>query len=187
MPTWVCLLRGVNLGEQRKLPMADLRDALMAAGVGAVRTYLQSGNVVAQSELRSPGDVSGLVRGVLAAEFSLDVPVVTRSPADIEQVIAANPFAAQVAERAHLVRVIFLEKVPEPEKAELLISKADLRQTSRVVGNHVYVDYVYGYHRTSRTANFFTRLLGVDGTERNWRTVLALSELAGASRPLDVG
>jgi uncharacterized protein (DUF1697 family) len=57
-----------------------------------------------------------------------------------------------------------------------------LKDTCRVIGNHVYVDYIRGYHNTHRTAPCFTRVLGVDGTERNWRTVLAVSDLCAATR-----
>jgi uncharacterized protein (DUF1697 family) len=71
------LLRGVNHGKQRKLPMAALRDSLVATGLSDVRTYL--------------------VRTTIAANFSLDVPVITRRPAEIDGPIAANPFASCVA------------------------------------------------------------------------------------------
>jgi hypothetical protein len=64
VPTWLCLLRGVNLGRQRKLPMAALRDSLTAAGLTGVRTYLQSGNIIAESGLRTRAQVSHLVRAV---------------------------------------------------------------------------------------------------------------------------
>jgi uncharacterized protein (DUF1697 family) len=47
--TYVALLRGVNVGGARPLPMAALRDALTAAGHRKVRTYVQSGNVVLES------------------------------------------------------------------------------------------------------------------------------------------
>ena len=72
--------------------MPALRDALTAAGMTEVRTYLQSGNIVAQSQLRQRSQVSDLVRAVIAAQFSLDVPVITRRPAEIDDVIAASPF-----------------------------------------------------------------------------------------------
>jgi len=183
VPAWVCLLRGVNLGKQRKLPMAALRGALTAAGMTDVRTHLQSGNVIARSQLRAHRQVSDLVRAVIAAEFSLDVPVITRRPAQIEAVIAANPFAARAAQRAHLVRVIFLAAVPPPARVERLMSDSSLRETCRVAGSHVYVDYIRGYHGTGRTAPYFTRALGVEGTERNWRTVLALRGLCADQRP----
>jgi uncharacterized protein (DUF1697 family) len=174
---WVCLLRAVNLGKQRKLPMPALRGALTAAGMTDVRTYLQSGNVIARSQLQEHQQVCDLVRAVIAEEFSLDVPVITRRPAEIDEVIAANPFSNEAAQRAHLIRVIFLAAVPPSARIDQLMSDNSLRQTCRVIGSHVYVDYVRGYHNTGRTAPWFTRALGVDGTERNWRTVLALPAL----------
>jgi uncharacterized protein (DUF1697 family) len=183
VPAWVCLLRGVNLGKQRKLPMPVLRGALTAAGMTEVRTYLQSGNIVAQSQLRARSQVSDLVREVIAAQFSLDVPVITRRPAEIDDVIAANPFSVQAAQRAHLIRVIFLAAVPPPDAIGRLMSDGSLRETCRVAGSHVYVDYIHGYHGTGRTAPWFTRALGVDGTERNWRTVLALPALYANQHP----
>lgn len=182
MPAWVCLLRGVNLGKQRKLPMAALRGALTSAGMTDVRTYLQSGNVIAHSQLRTHEQVSDLVHTVIASQFSLDIPVITRRPAEIDEVIAANPFAAQATQRAHLVRVIFLAAVPSAAGIDRLMSDSSLRETCRVAGSHVYVDYVRGYHSTGRTAPSFTRALGVDGTERNWRTVLALAGLCAGER-----
>jgi uncharacterized protein (DUF1697 family) len=157
--------------------MPALRDSLTAAGLTGVRTYLQSGNVIAQSALSTPAQVSRLVRDVIAADFSLDVPVITRRPEEIHRLITQNPFAAYVAHRPHLIRVIFLEAVPSKECIERLAAVEAVRDTCQVIGDHVYVDYVRGYHTTHRTAPYFTGLLGVDGTERNWRTVLALADL----------
>jgi len=183
VPAWICLLRAVNLGKQRKLPMPALRKALTAAGMTDVRTYLQSGNVIAHSPLQAHQQVSDLVRAVIFAEFSLDVPVITRRPAEIDDVIAASPFPAQAAQRPHLIRVIFLAAVPSADRTAQLMSDSSLQQTCRVIGSHVYVDYVRGYHSTGRTAPWFTRALGVDGTERNWRTVLTLSALCASQHP----
>lgn len=181
MPAWVCLLRGVNLGRLRKLPMAQLRPALAAAGLADVRTFLQSGNVIATAPLASRTEVSDVVHKVIAAEFHLDVPVITRTPSDIECVIAGNPFGAEAAERPNLVRVIFLASEPAKDRVARLMSLDAGRGTCRVIGDHLYVDYVGGYHNTGRTAPFFTRVLGVDGTERNWRTVLAIADLCRPS------
>ncbi len=179
MRAWACLLRGVNLGKQRKLPMPALRDALVAAGTTGVRTYLQSGNVIIESPLRTHAQVSRLVRSVIAADFSLDVPVITRRRAEIDGLIAANPFSAYVHQRPHLIRVIFLDGPPAQERVERLAAVEAVQDTCRVIGNRVYVDYVRGYHNTHRTALYFTSILGVDGTERNWRTVLALADMLG--------
>jgi uncharacterized protein (DUF1697 family) len=142
-----------------------------------LRTYLQSGNIIVESPLEAHAQVSRLVRTVIAADFSLEVPVITRRPTEIGRLIAANPFAAYVAHRPHLIRVIFLDAVPSAERVDRLAAVEAIRDTWRVIGDHVYVDYVRGYHNTHRTAPYFTRVLGVDGTERNWRTILALADL----------
>jgi uncharacterized protein (DUF1697 family) len=183
MATWVGLLRGVNLGGRRKLPMPALRDALSAAGLTRVRTLQQSGNIVAESEHQSGEQFAGLVREVLGRHFALDdVPVIVRRPGELNEVIAANPFATQAEQRANLIRVIFLAEDPAPIAVARLQAVDAVKDTCRVAGRHVYVDYVHGYHNTHRTAPYFTRMLGVDGTERNWRTVLALAALcAGAA------
>jgi uncharacterized protein (DUF1697 family) len=180
VPDWVCLLRAVNLGKQRKLPMAALRAALTAAGLTNVRTYLQSGNIFAGCGAQARDEVCDLVRGVIATGFGMDVPVIARTPAELAQVIAANPFPEQAAQRPHLIRVIFLAAPPPPAAVARLRAGPVPPETCRVAGEHVYVDYVGGYHATARTAGYFTRVLGVDGTERNWRTLLALAELCSA-------
>jgi uncharacterized protein (DUF1697 family) len=93
----------VNLGKQRWLPMPALRDALVAAGVSGVRSYLQSGNLIVESPLRTGAQVSRLVRSVIATDFALDVPVITRRRAEIDELIAANHFSAYVQQRPHLI------------------------------------------------------------------------------------
>jgi len=162
------------------IPPGHGRAALTAAGLTEVRTYLQSGNILARSALDTAAEVSELVGSVIADEFALDVPVITQTPAEIDAVIAASPFADQASQRANLIRVIFLAKLPEPDRVARLTGDPALAGTCRVDGRHVYVDYVRGYHNTGRTAPWFTRALGVDGTERNWRTVLALARLAAS-------
>ena len=51
MPRQVALLRGINLGSNRRVSMADLRKVLEHHGYEDVRTHLQSGNVVLSSPL----------------------------------------------------------------------------------------------------------------------------------------
>ena len=179
MRTWVCLLRAVNLGARNKVPMPQLRNALAAAGLNDVRTYVQSGNVVARSALAA-GPVSRLVHDVIADEFGVDSTVIVRDAAQLRKVVTANPFAAAVDERPHLMRVIFLAGPPAAEHVAAVAGDARLREVSRVIGEHVYVDYLDGVHGNSKTASFFERTLRVQGTERNWRSVLALHAM---SRP----
>jgi uncharacterized protein (DUF1697 family) len=176
MRTWVCLLRAINLGARNKVPMPRLREVLTAAGLSDVRTYVQSGNVVVRSALAAE-QVSALVHDVTADEFGVDAAVIVRDVARLRVVVTENPFAAAGADRPHLVRVIFLADEPAAEGVALLAGDARLREVSRVVGDHVYVDYADGARSNPRTAAFFERTLQVQGTERNWRSVLALHSM----------
>jgi hypothetical protein len=60
VPTYVVLLRGINLGSKRRVAMADLRELLEGLGYDDVRTHLQSGNVVLRTHrLRGRGEEEG--------------------------------------------------------------------------------------------------------------------------------
>lgn len=92
MNTYIALIRGINVGGRNKLPMKDLRDVLEGLGHQAVRTYLQSGNVVFQSK---NGDGRKLARDIGAAirenhPFAPEVLVLTMD--ELRDVLAANPF-----------------------------------------------------------------------------------------------
>lgn len=179
MPTWVSLLRAVNLGKRNKLSMPALRESLGAAGFADVRTYVQSGNIVASSPHRSPAKVAAAVHQVIADDFAMDVPVVVRSAKDMAVAIAANPFDDAAGRPVH-VHVIFLAAKPTPaavaafEQVELGPDKA------RVIGSEVYAWYADA-SRASRV-DAAVRRLGVAGTARNWRTVTTLTQLAAEPR-----
>lgn len=180
MPTRVSLLRAVNLGARNKVPMAALREVLSEAGFERVQTYVASGNVITTSRHRSADRVAARVREVVAELTGLDVPVMVRSPADIDAVLAANPWPRATRERPKLVSVFFLAGVPSPDRVEALHAEDFAPETCRVIGRELYVDYGTSVHGSRLTAAFLARRLGVDGTARNWRTVQALAGLCRA-------
>src|SRR5438034_385062 len=77
MPSYVALLRGINIGSRNRVSMPELRSALEKAGFGEVQTYLQSGNVVLESHATADG-VRRKVEGVIAERFGLKIAVVVR-------------------------------------------------------------------------------------------------------------
>lgn len=185
MTTWIALLRAVNLGARNKVPMPALREALGQAGMRHVRTYVQSGNIAFTSRHRSPVSVAAAVRAVVRHEFDVDQPVVVRTRAQVETVVAANPYPRAAVDRPTLLHVIFLTAEPDPAGVELVHTDPFSRDVCRVVGADLYVDFGDSVHESRLSGSWFARRLGVEGTARNWRTVLALLDLA--QHPTDGG
>ncbi|HYJ66261.1 MAG TPA: DUF1697 domain-containing protein [Nocardioidaceae bacterium] len=179
MPTWIALLRAVNVGGRNMVSMPRLREALAADSFGEVQTYVQSGNIVVQSPLRSSVAVEKRIGALIAKEFDLTVPVVARTPAQLAEVIDGNPYPAAADERPKMLHVTFLAGDPAADGVTALHGDELTKRCCRVAGRHLYVDYVDGVHGSKLTPVFFARRLGVEGTARNWRTVLAIAELAG--------
>jgi uncharacterized protein (DUF1697 family) len=177
--TWIALLRAVNLGARNKVSMPRLREVLTDDGFEEVRTYVQSGNIVARSPQRSAAAVEKRIARLIEKEFGLTVPVVVRTPDEVAAVIDANPFPKAAEERPKALQVTFLAGDPDADGVAGIHSDETTRDCCRVVGRQLYVDYVGGVHGSRLTPVYFARRLGVDGTARNWRTVLALAELSG--------
>jgi uncharacterized protein (DUF1697 family) len=175
VPTWVALLRAVNLGSYNKVSMPKLRDALAAEGFTGVKTYVNSGNVVLESALRSPAKVGQTVHDVILDHFGVDTPVIMRTGRQLAEVLAWNPFPAAAAEHPKLVAVLHLSGEPEAERVETFLAAdyAPVRVAHR--GEEVVVDW---HDRTGRpTVDRALKKLEVDATARNWRTLTALVDL----------
>ena len=176
MPTYVVLLRGVNVGRGRAVPMAALRDALGAAGHADVRTYVQSGNVVLRSRA-SASAVAASVHDAVADLSGLDVAVVVRTAKELADVAAHNPFLRPGADPARQLHVAFLEDRPSPAAVNGLDPHRAAPEELRVRGREVYLWCPDGFGR-SRVMIGVERALGTAATVRNWRTVQELCRMS---------
>jgi uncharacterized protein (DUF1697 family) len=111
--------------------------------------------------------------------FDVDQPVVVRTPEQLSSLIEANPFADAALERPKLLHVVFLTSEPAAEAIEQVHADDDTRDVVRIIGPDMFVDFGESVQASKLSPAYFSRRLGVEGTARNWRTVLALAELAG--------
>lgn len=111
MATYILPLRGVMPTGKNKVPMAALRTALEAAGLNGVRTYIQSGNVIASTTL-SRSALEARVHDLIAAEFGGDIPVMARTPDELRNVLTGNPFAAHDPARQYIT---LFQTAPAPD------------------------------------------------------------------------
>jgi uncharacterized protein (DUF1697 family) len=179
MKTYIALFRGINVGGSHMLPMEELRLLLQQNGCADVRTYIQSGNAIFRS---AECDVNRLAKQVTAAVsrsrgFEPRVLVLTRG--DLERAAANNPFA-EAEDSPKFVHLFFLADLPKKPDLPALEALKARRERFALKGRVLYLHTPEGFGR-SRLATRAERLLGVDATARNWRTVTTLLELAKAS------
>ena len=172
---YVALLRGVNVGGRNKLPMADLRDIFSAAGCSAVRTYIQSGNVVFQAGQDLAERAPEIVTESIRRQFGYETVVVVRSREELRQVAASNPFDTSGDPR--FLQVAFLADTPDAEAVSRLDPRRSPPDAFAVRGRHVYLHYPNGVARSKLTNEYLAAQLQTASTMRNWRTVLTLLEL----------
>jgi uncharacterized protein (DUF1697 family) len=172
---YVALLRAINLGATRRVPMARLREVLAAQGYGAVRTHLASGNVLLDSELPEADLAAALTRAI-EAEFGLDVPVIVRTAEELAAVLAADPLGDLVTDPSRYSVTFFAEPLdPDRVAAAPTVDGAASAMQSR----ELYLWLPDGLTAGPAANVRWDRVLGQAGTNRNWNTVRKLVELAG--------
>jgi uncharacterized protein (DUF1697 family) len=176
MPTQIVLLRGINLGSRNRIAMPQLRDALTEAGFDGVKTYLQSGNVVFSSK-GSADQVARKCERLIAEEFGLDIPVVTRTRAQLAKVVERDPLG-KVAVDPKRYQVSFLTAKLSAEVIRKLEAAAVPSEQFVVEGREVYAWHPKGVARSKLWTLLAGKGLGVTATARNWTTVTSLLALA---------
>jgi uncharacterized protein (DUF1697 family) len=165
---WVALLRGVNLGARNKVPMAELRKLLEAEGYGSVRTYIASGNVFLDGP-RARARLASELERLVADAFGVTTTAVIRTPRELASAVEAHPFGAKSE-----THVAFLSARPTKAAAARLADVDD----AVLEGAELYLRLPRGVHGSGLSIARIESLLGVSATLRNWRTVVALAELA---------
>lgn len=175
MTTWIALLRGINVGGV-KLAMADLRDAVAAAGGTEVVTYIQSGNAVFSHPTRSEATVKAALEAEIATAAGRPVPTMVRSAAQWRGVVEANPYPSDAPTHLH---VSFFDD-PLPADAFVGIDLDTFApETFTVNGREVYLHLPNGMGRSKLAVELGkgARARPV-GTSRNWNTVHKLADLS---------
>ena len=174
MNTWILLLRGVMPTGKNKVPMADLRSALTRAGFARVRTWIQSGNVLVDTDL-DRGHTREKVRQGLLSDLKVDLAVMATTQGEVMEVLAQNPFEGADPDR---VFYGFFNDAPDEDKARALMAEDFGEDRVAVTGRAVYMLIPGSAARSKLNNAFLQRRLGVDLTFRNRNTLNKLCEMA---------
>lgn len=171
MKTYIVILRGINVSGKNKIPMAELRELLFTLNVENVQTYIQSGNIVLDSNM-SKEDVIAAIKNAIREKFGYEIAVMAKTITEWEKVISENPYPT---DNHKIVSFTFLSEVPKITTIEVSNTNDD---TYTVVNDMVYIYCPSGFGKTKLTNNFFEKKLKVTATSRNYRTTMKLLELA---------
>jgi uncharacterized protein (DUF1697 family) len=178
LTTHIALLRGVNVGGRKPAPMADLRRLLADLSFEAPRSLLQSGNLVFRSEPTGAA-LEALLERECGARLGLSTTIMVRTAAAWRDVIATNPLGDMAeADPSHLV-VMALKSSVTAAKVEAVREAIQGRERVEGAERELYIAYPDGIGSSKLTGAIIERRLGVQGTARNWNTVLKLAALAG--------
>jgi uncharacterized protein (DUF1697 family) len=172
---WVALLRGINVGGNNPVPMAELRALLEGLGLTDVRSYIASGNVLFSSGEKDRAALGKQLERAVDETFGVPAKVVLRTFAEIATVAAARPFGEDTSK----AYVAFLAAKPARKSLDQLLALDITPDRFKVSGTEVFLHYPNGVQGSKLTGALLERKLGIAATARNWRTVTRLAELAG--------
>lgn len=179
MSRYIAMLRGINVGANRKVPMADLKNLCAKLGLLNVQTYIQSGNLI--FELAKPQSISALEESLhqaISETFGFDIPVIVRTSEEMEKSCSTNPFLKEKDADIEKLYLTFLKETTPSELIEKIKDFQYLPDRYEIIGNDVFVYCPNGYGRTKITNDFFEKKLKVAATTRNWKTVMKLLEMS---------
>jgi uncharacterized protein (DUF1697 family) len=177
MPVYIAMLRGINVGGHKKVPMKQLQQSVETLGFEQVKTYIQSGNLIFKTK-GSSSDICRKIERMILDDFGFEVPVVCRTPAEMLATIKNNPFSMEKGFDLAKLFVAFLSGSPEAvalKKLDPLVTKLD---RYHCCGKEVYLYCPSGASETKLTNNAIEKALLLRATSRNWNTVNKLYELS---------
>ena len=179
METYVAFMRAINVGGRGIVTMSDLQEAFRSAGCQAVRTYIQTGNVVFGAH---PGKASAMFKKVAGAVSPLlggEPTIVFRTVAELERVVENDPFKTARHDTKAAFYVTFLAGKPKGRVVLPLVSEKEALEVVAMAGLDAFTisrprpNGFYGFPN-----NYLEKQLGVAGTTRKWSTVSKIVEFA---------
>jgi uncharacterized protein (DUF1697 family) len=175
MNQFIALLRGINVGGHKKVPMATLRDLLENSGLQNVKTYIQSGNVIFKSLEKDKLILEEQIKKAIFNYFEFDVPVIVRTSEEFQIIFDTCPFSKDKKEKSYF---IMLSNSPDSDLIENVKELTYENEEFIIIKNCIYYYSSIGYGRTKFNMSFFERKLKVFGTSRNYNTMVKLLSLS---------
>lgn len=179
MSIYIALLRGINVGGNKRIKMADLRELLADIGISDAKTLLASGNVIFQSDETEREKLVSSVEEAIQKHYDFEVKVILRSGDELEAVIEKNPFTGQDVAGNRLL-VTFLKNSPSREAVHDFQESHTTKEVLHLMGKEIFIHYPDGAGQSKLSNTVIEKKFAVTGTARNWNTVIKLQAILGS-------
>ena len=183
MPVFIALLRGVNVGKAKRVPMAEFRKLLEAIGYTSVVTLLNSGNAVFRAPAGAPKKHAADIAAAILRKLKVDVPVIVKTATELAAIVAESPFAVEESERSRML-VAFTQDREGLASVSSIASLVSPREKF-LAGRHAAYLYCVDGILESKAGAALLGKAGKSATTRNLATTLKLCELANAAGASD--
>lgn len=178
MFVYVALLRGINVSGQKLIKMEHLREIFESMRFRHVRTYIQSGNVLFESDELDAVLLKNKIEDMLRSALGYDVPVILRTKQELEDVVNSNPFQENDLASEGKLYVTFLSEKPTAAAVEHMMTFNSEVDEFQIVGREVYILCRQQYGKSLYSNNFMEKKLKLTATSRNWETTKKLVQLS---------
>ncbi|SFZ89387.1 Uncharacterized conserved protein, DUF1697 family [Flaviramulus basaltis] len=175
MNTFIALLKGINVGGHKKVPMAELREYLTKCGFQNVQTYIQSGNVVFESNEKSIQKIEETIMKAILDHFGFEVSVLVKTREKLKRIFDDSPFSEEKKKASYFM---MLHDTPESELVKEASEKIYEDEEYEIIKDCIYFFCEKGYGQAKFNANFFERKLNTFATARNYNTMVKLLSLS---------
>jgi uncharacterized protein (DUF1697 family) len=175
MKTYSALLRGINVGGHKKVPMAELRELLTKSGLENVQTYIQSGNVIFHSNEADKRFLEQVIHNAIKTYFGFEVPVLVRTGAELKVIFDNCPFPEEKKVKSYFT---MLSEIPDQDLVTEASQKIYPNEEYVILKDCIYFFCANGYGNAKFNLNFFEKKLKVNATSRNFKTMVKLLSLS---------
>jgi uncharacterized protein (DUF1697 family) len=174
MAKYVAFLRGINVGGNKKVPMAKLKSVLEEFGFKNVRTLLASGNVIFESKKDSLPSLTKKISATLEEAFSFTIPVILRDADQIEKIAGSDPFKNIIVTKDTRLYVTFLSEEPKSKLKIPYISPDKSFQILAIKDKAIFSIVDLSKAGTVEAMAILEKEFGKNITTRNWNTIVKI-------------
>ena len=158
--------------------MAELRMLLeKSVKINDVKTYIQSGNVIFESDTEDTNEFSEIISTLICTEYGFEVPIQVYNLEEWTNIINSNPFLKDSTVEINRLYVTLLDRISSEQNISTL-KKMDFKQDQYIIKEKViFLNYYNGAGKSKMTNTVFEKKLHLSATSRNWKTVFKIHEL----------